>query len=154
MIFSAVQNDTQAMRREGIVHLLLAEDDEENRDATNRAFFDCRETIRLHTVTTAKGVMDFLSGDGYHGDAPAVSIVLVGNGFPDMPRSKLVQSLKADPSLRRITVVSLVDPQEIGGSAFEDITEFSDYVLVRPVTLESFARMIRAMNAKDIDSHF
>jgi CheY-like chemotaxis protein len=139
-------DDTESIRLEGIVHILLVEDNPGDARLTREAFRDCVETIQLHVVRDGEEALDFLYQRKKHVNAPAPNMVLLDINLPGMNGLEVLAEIKKDSLLKRIPVVMLTTSK-----ADEDITRayelHANCFLTKPVDLEKFMQTVRSLEA-------
>ena len=129
------------------VTILLADDDEDDRELTRDALEDARLANDFRTVADGRELMDYLRRDGrYAGrgaDAPRPGIILLDLNMPKKDGREALAEIKADPNLRGIPVVVLTTSK-----SEEDILRSYDLgvnsFITKPVT---FAGLVDAMQA-------
>jgi CheY-like chemotaxis protein len=132
-------------RRGKPLTILLADDDEEDRELTRDALQDSRLANDMRFVVDGQDLMDYLRRAGRYADpnidAPRPGIILLDLNMPKKDGREALAELKADASLRRIPVVVLTTSKdhedvlrayELGVSSF----------ITKPVT---FAGLVEAM---------
>lgn len=139
-------DDTGALKREGIVHVLLVEDNPGDIKLTEQAFADCRDTVRLHVVRDGVEAMDYLYRRGKHAAAPPASFVLLDLNLPRKDGREVLAEIKAHPLLRRIPDAILTTSQ-----AEEDVLRTYDLhancYLTKPVDFEKFLKMMKSLES-------
>lgn len=127
-----------------IFPILMADDDEDDRLLTKRAFDKLRVRNDLHFVKDGVELLAFLRREEPHQDAPRPGLVLLDLNMPRKDGRAALAEIKADPGIRGIPVVVLTTSK-----AEEDIVRIYDrgaasYVM-KPVTfdglLEAVARL-------------
>jgi CheY-like chemotaxis protein len=133
-------------RRGQLVTILLADDDEEDRELTRDALQDAHLANEMQFVVDGQDLMDYLRREGrYAGPeahAPRPGIILLDLNMPKKDGREALAEIKADPNLRRIPVVVLTtskDEQDIlrtydlGASSF----------ITKPVTFAGLVEVMR-----------
>jgi CheY-like chemotaxis protein len=110
----------QLERSRHAITILLAEDDEDDRELTRDALMDEGMAEAMQFVTDGQELLDYLRRDGDYAAAtaaaPRPSIILLDLNMPRMDGREALAEIKADRSLRRIPVVVLTtssDQQDI-----------------------------------------
>jgi CheY-like chemotaxis protein len=127
------------------ISILMADDDEDDRELTRDALQDVRLVDHMNFVIDGQDLIDYLRHDGpYEGErAPRPSIILLDLNMPRKDGHEALAEIKADESLRRIPVVVLTvstdehdveRAYELGASSF----------ITKPV---SRAKLIEVMQA-------
>jgi CheY-like chemotaxis protein len=91
------------------ITILMADDDEEDRDQARDALEGTRLGERMEFVTDGQDLIDYLRHDGPYANAPTPrpSIILLDLNMPRKDGREALAELKADASLRQIPVVIL-----------------------------------------------
>jgi CheY-like chemotaxis protein len=127
------------------VTILLADDDEEDRELTRDALQDARLANDMRFVVDGQDLMDYLRREGAYADpavdAPRPGIILLDLNMPKKDGREALAEIKADEGLRRIPVVVLTTSK-----AEEDVLRTYDLgvsgFITKPVT---FAGLVEAM---------
>lgn len=127
------------------ITILMADDDEDDRDLTRDALQNARLANQMRFVADGQELMDYLRREGPYApvevDAPRPGIILLDLNMPKKDGREALADIKSDPSLRSIPVVVLTTSK-----AEEDV--FRTYALgvnsfiTKPVT---FAGLVEAM---------
>jgi CheY-like chemotaxis protein len=127
------------------VTILMADDDEEDRDLTRDALQDSRLANEMKFVVDGQDLMDYLRHEGRYADgsvdAPRPGIILLDLNMPKKDGREALAEIKADESLRRIPVVVLTtskDEQDVLGTYDLGVNSF----ITKPVT---FTGLVEAM---------
>jgi CheY-like chemotaxis protein len=94
------------------ITVLLAEDDEDDRELINEALLNSGHAVRTRFVGDGRELLDYLriERDGENEsdlEAPWPSLILLDLNMPRMSGREALAEIKADPGLRRIPVVVL-----------------------------------------------
>lgn len=127
------------------VTILMADDDEDDREMTRDALEVAGVAHDLRTVKDGKELLDYLRREGdYAGsavNAPLPGIILLDLNMPRMDGREALAEIKGDPALRKIPVVVLTTSK-----AEEDVTRTYDLgvsgFVTKPVT---FAGLVEVM---------
>jgi CheY-like chemotaxis protein len=129
------------------VTILLADDDEEDRELARDALQDSKLANEMRFVVDGQDLMDYLRRQGRYADpsvdAPRPGIILLDLNMPKKDGREALAEIKADESLRRIPVVVLTtsnDEQDVLRSYDLGVNSF----ITKPVT---FAGLVEAMSA-------
>jgi CheY-like chemotaxis protein len=129
------------------VTILLADDDEEDRELARDALQDSRLANEMRFVVDGQDLMDYLRREGRYEDpsidAPRPGIILLDLNMPKKDGREALAEIKADVSLRRIPIVVLTtssDEQDVLRSYDLGVNSF----ITKPVT---FAGLVEAMTA-------
>ncbi len=102
----------QLQRLRRTITILLAEDDEDDRELTRDALMDEGMADAMQFVTDGQELLDYLRHDGEYSSpatatAPRPSIILLDLNMPRMDGREALAEIKSDRALRRIPVVVL-----------------------------------------------
>jgi two-component system response regulator len=136
-------------QRDRPITILMADDDEDDRELARDALEGTNLTERLRFVTDGQDLIDYLRRDGEYSDlddrsAPRPSIILLDLNMPRKDGREALAELKADAALRQIPVVVLttssdeVDVQqayELGASSF----------ITKPVSHQALTEVMRGI---------
>ena len=91
------------------ITILMADDDEGDRDLARDALQGMWEGVRMEFVTDGQDLIDYLRHEGPYSQAatPRPSIILLDLNMPRKDGREALAELKADKSLRQIPVVIL-----------------------------------------------
>lgn len=130
------------------ITILMADDDEEDRMLTRKAFELNRVGNELRFVEDGEDLLDYLHQRGkYEGgaSAPRPGLILLDLNMPRMDGREALEIIKRDPALRRIPVVVMTTSE-----ADQDIARSYDLgansYITKPVTFESLAQVIKALD--------
>lgn len=122
------------------ITILMADDDEEDRELTNDALAAAHLKNQLHFVADGQELLDYLRHDGaYRGNeaaAPRPGIILLDLNMPKKDGREALAEIKADESLRQIPVVVLTtsnDEQDVLRSYDLGVNSF----ITKPVTFSA-----------------
>ena len=128
------------------VTILLADDDEEDRQLTRDALQDAKLANEMRFVVDGQDLMDYLRRKGRYADpavdAPRPGIILLDLNMPKKDGREALAEIKADASLRQIPVVVLTtsnDEQDVLRTYDLGVNSF----ITKPVT---FAGLVEAMS--------
>jgi CheY-like chemotaxis protein len=133
------------MNRDAPIHILLAEDDPDDRLFTRRALLETRVSTRLTTVENGKELLHYLrhEEEKLNGEASHPDLVLLDLNMPRMDGREALREMKSDPELRRIPVVVLTTSE-----ADQDVLQSYDLgvnaFMTKPV---SFNELTDAMDS-------
>lgn len=130
------------------ITILMADDDEEDRMLTRKAFELNRVGNELRFVEDGEDLLDYLYQRGKYGggaSAPRPGLILLDLNMPRMDGREALEIIKRDPALRRIPVVVMTTSE-----ADQDIARSYDLgansYITKPVTFESLAQVIKALD--------
>jgi len=128
------------------IHILLAEDDPDDRLLTRRALKKSRLANSIATVENGEELMRYLRREGEYRDADALrpGLILLDLNMPRMDGREALKEIKSDPGLRRIPVIVLTTSE-----AEQDILQSYDLgvnaFVTKPVTFDGLADAIEAI---------
>ncbi len=94
--------------------ILLADDDEEDRELARDALQDSRLANEMKCVVDGQDLLDYLRHQGRwtEEESPRPGIILLDLNMPKMDGREALAEIKADESLRRIPVVVLTTSKD------------------------------------------
>jgi two-component system response regulator len=128
------------------ITILMADDDEDDRELTREAMSDSRLANEMRFVVDGQELIDYLRREGAYAngaDAPEPGIILLDLNMPKKDGREALAEIKSDPTLRHIPVVVLTTSK-----AEEDI--FRTYGLgvnsfiTKPVTFAGLVEVLQA----------
>ncbi|MBV9311750.1 MAG: response regulator [Solirubrobacterales bacterium] len=128
------------------ITILMADDDEEDRELTQEALQDSRLANEMRFTVDGQDLMDYLRREGAYADpaadAPRPGIILLDLNMPKKDGREALAEIKSDPSLRQIPVVVLTTSKDD-----EDVLRTYDLgvnsFITKPVT---FAGLVEVMS--------
>ena len=130
------------------ITLLLADDDEEDRQLAKEALDEHRLANDLHFVADGRELLDYLRREGAYADpavAPRPGLILLDLNMPRLNGRQALQLIKSDPELRTIPVVVLTTSREE-----EDIVRSYDLgansFITKPVMFESLVKIMKDLS--------
>jgi CheY-like chemotaxis protein len=130
------------------VHILMADDDPDDRMMADKALHQSRLKNGLMFVEDGQELMDYLHRQGKYAGAaqfPLPDLVLLDLNMPRKDGREALAEIKADPKLRRIPVVVLTTSK-----AEEDILRSYDLganaYITKPVTFQGLAEAMRVLS--------
>ena len=127
------------------VTILLADDDEEDRELTRDALQNAHLANEMRFVADGQELMDYLRRQGPYGngaDAPRPGIILLDLNMPKKDGREALAEIKADESFRRIPVVVLTtskDEEDIFRTYDLGVNSF----ITKPVTFGGLVEVMR-----------
>lgn len=129
------------------ITILMADDDEEDRDLTREALVHAHLTNEVRFAGDGQELVDYLRREGRYGeggeDAPTPGIILLDLNMPKKDGREALEEIKADPRLRQIPVVVLTtsrDEEDVIRSYDLGVSSF----ITKPVT---FGALVEVMGA-------
>lgn len=125
-----------------LAEILLVEDNEGDIELTREAFEDARFRNNLHIAEDGDIALDYLFKRNGYEDAVKPDIILLDLNLPSTDGKEVLQTIKADPVLRRIPVIVLTSSQ-----AEKDVVESYDLhancYIVKPVNASKFIQVVQ-----------
>jgi CheY-like chemotaxis protein len=128
------------------VTILLADDDEEDRELTRDALQDARLANEMRFAVDGQDLMDYLKREGAYADpsvdAPRPGIILLDLNMPKKDGREALAEIKADPDLRRIPIVVLTtskDEEDVFRTYDLGVSSF----ITKPVTFAGLVDVMR-----------
>jgi len=129
------------------IMILMADDDEEDRMLTRRAWEDNRFVNDLRFVEDGEELMEYLERRGRYAnpaDSPRPGLILLDLNMPKKDGREAIQEIKAHAWLRRIPIVVLTTSK-----AEEDILRSYDLgassYITKPVTFQGLVEVIKGL---------
>jgi len=129
------------------IHILLAEDDPDDRLLTRRALEKSRLANTVDTVEDGEELMRYLRREGDYGEpekAPRPGLILLDLNMPRMDGREALKKIKSDAELRRIPVIVLTTSE-----AEQDILQTYDLgvnaFVTKPVMFDDLANALQAL---------
>jgi CheY-like chemotaxis protein len=129
------------------ITILMADDDEEDRELTRDALQDSRLANEMRFAVDGQDLMDYLRREGRFADpavdAPRPGIILLDLNMPKKDGREALAEIKGDPALRQIPIVVMTtskDEEDVLRSYDLGVNSF----ITKPVT---FAGLVEVMQA-------
>ena len=126
--------------------ILMADDDEEDREMTRDALHDARLSNIVKFAVDGQDLMEYLRREGQYAgpgvDAPRPGMILLDLNMPRMDGREALNEIKSDESLRQIPVVVLTtsrDEEDILRSYDLGVNSF----ITKPVTFGGLVDVMR-----------
>jgi CheY-like chemotaxis protein len=128
------------------VTILLADDDEEDRELTRDALQDARLANEMRFAVDGQDLMDYLTRSGRYADpavdAPRPGLILLDLNMPKKDGREALAEIKANESLRRIPVIVLTtskDEEDVFRTYDLGVNSF----ITKPVTFAGLVEVMR-----------
>ena len=125
--------------------ILMADDDDEDRDLTLEALQDARLRNEMRFVVDGQDLLDYLRREGDYADprvdAPRPGVILLDLNMPKKDGREALAEIKADEALRQIPVIVLTtskDEEDVFRTYDLGVSSF----ITKPVT---FAGLVEVM---------
>ena len=129
------------------IHILMADDDEDDRLIAQEAFEEARIINTIQFVEDGEELLDYLQRRGAYAEpdaAPRPGLILLDLNMPKMDGREALQAIKSDPELRRIPVVVLTTSE-----AEEDILKSYDLgvnsFITKPVSFDGLVDVVKTL---------
>jgi CheY-like chemotaxis protein len=129
------------------ITILMADDDEEDRELARDALQDARLANEMKFAVDGQDLMDYLRRAGRYADpsvdAPRPGIILLDLNMPKKDGREALAEIKSDESLRRIPVVVLTtskDEEDVLRTYNLGVNSF----ITKPVTFAGLVEVMRA----------
>ena len=123
-------------------HVLLVEDNPGDVRLTREALGESDTDVELHVVTDGVEAIEFLAGEGDHGDVPTPDVVLLDLNLPRKSGEEVLETIRGDESLPTPPVVVLTS-----SDAAEDVARSyelsANAYMTKPVAPDEFIETIR-----------
>jgi CheY-like chemotaxis protein len=100
----------------GPITILLADDDEDDREMARDALQDSRLANDMRFAVDGQDLMDYLRREGSYAhpsvDAPRPGVILLDLNMPKKDGREALAEIKADPALRQIPIVVLTTSKD------------------------------------------
>lgn len=125
-----------------LAEILLVEDNEGDIELTKEAFEEAKFRNNLHIAMDGDQALDYLFQRNGYEDKTTPDIILLDLNLPKTDGREVLETIKADPSLKRIPVIVLTSSQ-----ADKDIIESYDLhancYIVKPVNAIKFMDVVQ-----------
>lgn len=127
------------------IHLLMADDDADDRQMTKEALEESRVLNEIGFVEDGEQLMDYLRHRGrYAAGVPRPDLILLDLNMPRKDGREALAEIKRDPALRQIPIVILTTSK-----AEEDIFRSYDLgvnsYVTKPVTFHGLVEVMRGL---------
>lgn len=133
------------MKEKTLMHILMADDDEDDRRSVAKAWKASRSANPIHFVNDGEELMDYLHHRAQFADLAEWTrpgLILLDLNMPKKDGREALREIKADPELRQIPIVVLTTSK-----AEEDIYRTYDLgassFITKPVTFTSLVDLVQ-----------
>ena len=130
------------------ITILLADDDEDDRQMTIEALKDNRLGNDIRTVADGEELMNYLQRKGQYADAatsPRPGLILLDLNMPKKDGLEALTEIKADSGLKQIPVIMLTTSK-----AEEDVSQSyhlgANSFITKPVTIAELAEKMKGLS--------
>lgn len=131
-----------------LVHILMADDDPDDRELTRKALEESRLANGINFVEDGEELLDYLYRRGKYSDVtkyPFPGLILLDLNMPRKDGREALREIKADPNFRKIPVVILTT-----SDTDEDILRSYDLgvnsYITKPVTFQGLAQAMKILS--------
>ena len=135
------------MKSSSLPTILIADDDEDDRNWVKDALTESPVPSNLRFVTDGEELMDFLRHRGRYAaprDLSYPGLIILDLNMPRKDGREALKEIRADPRLRHIPVVILTTSQA-ESDVFYTYNIGANTFIQKPVTLESLSEIMRAL---------
>jgi CheY-like chemotaxis protein len=132
--------------REPII-ILLADDDEEDRNLACDALAESRLSNEISCVTDGEDLMDYLHRSGKYAppaSAPRPGLILLDLNMPKKDGREALREIKADPDLRQIPVVVMTTSKS-EEDIFHSYDSGASSFVTKPVTFAGLVDVMKGL---------
>jgi CheY-like chemotaxis protein len=129
------------------VTVLVADDDQDDRDMTLEAFQESRVVNEIHFVEDGEQVLQYLRHEGPFKDpasSPRPGLILLDLNMPRMDGRATLKELKSDPELRQIPVV-IMTTSKAEEDIFRSYDEGASSFISKPVKFVSLVDTVKSL---------
>jgi CheY-like chemotaxis protein len=130
------------------IHILIADDDEEDRMLIRQAMLKNQVANPMHFVENGEEVLDYLYNRNQFSnnkDCPKPGLILLDLNMPKMDGREAIIEIKKEPALRSIPIVVLTT-----SGAEEDILRSYNLgvssFITKPITFQGFIEVMKTLN--------
>jgi CheY-like chemotaxis protein len=128
------------------VTILMADDDEEDRQMTSEAMVEARLSNEMRFVGDGEELMDYLHRRGEYAnggrEAPRPGIILLDLNMPKKDGREALAEIKSDPDLRQIPVVVLTTSRA-EADVFRTYDLGVNSFITKPVTFAGLVEVVQ-----------
>ena len=127
------------------ITILMADDDEDDRELTRQALDENRLANDFHTVTDGEELMDYLLRRGKYThleSSPRPGLILLDLNMPRKSGREALQEIRSHPSLRAIPVVVLTT-SKVEEDIFRSYELGANAFISKPVTFTTLVQVMK-----------
>ncbi|EMJ52067.1 response regulator receiver domain protein [Leptospira interrogans serovar Valbuzzi str. Duyster] len=135
------------IKNQKTIHILVAEDDPDDRLLMKDGFRENNLANPLHFVKDGEELFEFLRNEGEYSDIlkyPKPGIILLDLNMPRMDGREALKTIKSIPELKKIPVIVLTTSRE-EEDVFKTYDLGANSFIRKPVEFEAFLETIRAL---------
>ena len=127
-----------------LAEILLVEDNEGDIELTKEAFEEAKFRNKLNVAEDGDQALDYLfKRNGYEG-AVTPDIILLDLNLPGTDGREVLETIKAEPILKRIPVIVLTS-SKADKDVIESYELHANCYIVKPVNAEKFMNVVRSV---------
>lgn len=130
----------------GVIHVLLVEDDAGDVELTREALNDSKLALELHVVEDGEKALQFLRHDPPYKDAPQVDLVLLDLNLPRVDGREVLRTMKSDDALKSVPVV-VVTTSDAESDILRSYHLGANCYVTKPVGLDQFVHVVKSIEA-------
>ncbi|EJO69826.1 MULTISPECIES: response regulator [Leptospira] len=135
------------IKNQKTIHILVAEDDPDDRLLMKDGFRENNLANPLHFVKDGEELFEFLQNEGEYSDIlkyPKPGIILLDLNMPRMDGREALKTIKSIPELKKIPVIVLTTSRE-EEDMFKTYDLGANSFIRKPVEFEAFLETIQAL---------
>lgn len=135
------------IKNQKTIHILIAEDDPDDRLLMKDGFRENNLANPLHFVKDGEELFEFLQNEGEYSDIlkyPKPGIILLDLNMPRMDGREALKTIKSIPELKKIPVIVLTTSRE-EEDMFKTYDLGANSFIRKPVEFEAFLETIQAL---------
>ncbi|EMO53453.1 response regulator [Leptospira noguchii] len=135
------------IKNQKTIHILVAEDDPDDRLLMKDGFRENNLANPLHFVKDGEELFEFLQNEGEYSDIlkyPKPGIILLDLNMPRMDGREALKTIKSMPELKKIPVIVLTTSRE-EEDMFKTYDLGANSFIRKPVEFEAFLETIQAL---------
>ncbi|MCH1913536.1 response regulator [Leptospira noguchii] len=135
------------IKNQKTIHILVAEDDPDDRLLMKDGFRENNLANPLHFVKDGEELFEFLQNEGEYSDIlkyPKPGIILLDLNMPRMDGREALKTIKSMPKLKKIPVIVLTTSRE-EEDMFKTYDLGANSFIRKPVEFEAFLETIQAL---------
>ncbi|APH41118.1 Response regulator receiver domain protein [Leptospira interrogans serovar Copenhageni/Icterohaemorrhagiae] len=135
------------IKNQKTIHILVAEDDPDDRLLMKDGFRENNLANPLHFVKDGEELFEFLRNEGEYSDIlkyPKPGIILLDLNMPRMDGREALKTIKSIPEFKKIPVIVLTTSRE-EEDMFKTYDLGANSFIRKPVEFEAFLETIRAL---------
>lgn len=132
----------QTTEMEGVVDILLVEDNPADVLLMQEALRDGKLLNNLYVTSNGDEALDFLYQRGAYADAPRPDLIMLDLNLPKKDGRQVPAEIKSDPDLKSIPVV-VITTSKAEEDVFKTYSLHANCYITKPVRLNQFFAMVK-----------